>query len=312
MRIGAKHRGVKFTFGIITATLCLCTGCSNPIVWLQQASSASLHTSNRATANARTAGDSATGSIVKSANVAMNLQSTNNSSSTSTIASNNTTSNDKQSVPKDKKTSTSKTALPPSVLIDVPALDQNPELPNGCEVTSLAMLLSYLGHPVNKEKLAREEPTDPTKRVNKPDGTVTYWGNPNVGFVGSPFQKYNGYGIYHGPMAKFLNQILPGEALDLTGKPFSDIIKSVANGTPVVVWDTATFKKTNSWTTWNTPEGKIKVTMQEHAVLLVGYDGKQLFVNNPLNGKKAQPVNKAQFIAAWKQLGEQAITVKPA
>lgn len=199
--------------------------------------------------------------------------------------------------------------LPSAALLDVSPLNQYPQLPNGCEVTSLSMLLAKIGHPVNKVKLAHMEPTDPTKRTFKPNGTTTFWGNPNVGFVGSPFERDKGYGIYHGPITKLLDEIVPGQAVDLTGKPFARILQSVASGIPVVVWDTATFKPTNSWTGWNTPEGRIKITLQEHAVLLVGYDSTQLFVNNPLNGEKAEPVNRSNFIAAWKQLGEQAVTI---
>ncbi len=77
-----------------------------------------------------------------------------------------------------------------------------------------------------------------------------------------------------------------------------------------MVWTTATFKPTSMWETWNSKEGIVRVTMEEHAVLLVGYDQTQLFINDPLNGTKAEPVNRQQFIAAWKQLGKQAVTIK--
>jgi hypothetical protein len=30
-----------------------------------------------------------------------------------------------------------------------------------------------------------------------------------------------------------------------------------------------------------------------------------------LNGRRAQPVDKEEFIQAWRQLGEQAVTVRP-
>lgn len=202
--------------------------------------------------------------------------------------------------------------LPTSKLLSVAPQSQLPQLPNGCEVTSLSMLLSAVGHPTNKMTLAQEMPKDPTKRVYGPHGTTVFWGNPNVGFVGSVYQYANGFGIYHGPITKFINQLLPGRAEDLTGKPFSDILSVVAQGTPVLLWTTATFQPTNMWTSWNTPEGPIKVTLQEHAVLLVGYNQTQLFVNNPLNGEKAQAVNRQQFLEAWKQLGDQAVTILPA
>src|SRR6478672_6280503 len=44
--------------------------------------------------------------------------------------------------------------------LHVPAMSQLPELPNGCEATSLAMLLAAAHHPVSKLTLARLEPRD--------------------------------------------------------------------------------------------------------------------------------------------------------
>ncbi|MDA8194133.1 MAG: C39 family peptidase [Thermaerobacter sp.] len=209
-------------------------------------------------------------------------------------------------------------ALPASYLIQVPAKDQYPQLPNGCEVTSLAMLMTAVGHPVSKMTLAQQMPVDPTKLVltsTTADGEtvhhVQYWGNPNVGFVGSVYQAGEGYGIYHGPMTAFLNRLLPGRAEDLTGKPFSDILQHVASGIPVEVWTTTTFQPTSDWVTWQSPEGLVTATPLEHAVLLVGYSPGYLYVNNPLNGVAAQKVPEAPFIQAWQQLGGQAITVRP-
>lgn len=209
--------------------------------------------------------------------------------------------------------------MPASYLIHVPAKDQYPQLPNGCEVTSLAMLMTAVGHPVSKMTLASQMPVDPTKvslttvtgSNGKPINKVVYWGNPNVGFVGSVYQAGNGYGIYHGPMTKFLNQLLPGRAEDLTGQNFSSVLRHVAHGIPVEVWTTTTFHPTADWVTWNSPEGPVHATPLEHAVLVVGYSPGYVYINNPLNGQAAQKVAKAPFVASWKQLGQQAITVKP-
>ena len=198
-----------------------------------------------------------------------------------------------------------------SILLNVAPQSQEPQLPNGCEVTSLSMLLSAVGHPVSKMVLAREQPLDPTKRVEK-NGRFVYWGDPNKGFVGSVYVWADGYGIYHGPLTHLLNSIVPGRALDLTGKPFNDILRVVASGTPVEAWTTTTFYPTSHWLTWQSPEGRIRATLYEHAVLIVGYNQNDIFINNPLNGEQAQAVNRKEFILAWRQLGRQAITVRPA
>lgn len=214
--------------------------------------------------------------------------------------------------------SKSPTSLPASYRIAVPGQSQYPKLPNGCELTSLSMLLTAVGHPVDAVTLAKEMPVDPTpiklKQVKSSDGGTTnqveYWGNPNVGFVGDVFKQGWGYGIYNGPLAKLLNQVLPGRAENLTGAPFSQILAKVATGIPVELWTTLNFEPTEDWVTWNSPEGPVRATPQEHAVLLVGFDQDHLLINNPTNGQAAQSVAKAPFIAAWKQLGEQALTVR--
>lgn len=69
------------------------------------------------------------------------------------------------------------------VLLDAPVFKQYPELPRGCEVTSLAMLLQYSGVPVEKMELAENVRKDSTP-LNKQNGAV-FWGDPNEGRIKS-------------------------------------------------------------------------------------------------------------------------------
>ena len=197
-----------------------------------------------------------------------------------------------------------------SVLLSVPTQSQLPDLPNGCEVTSLSMLLTAWGSPVDKDVLAREQPTDPTSPVfSGPPGdfySISRWGDPNTAFVGN-VEGY-GYGIYHAPLARLLNSKTQGHALDLTGRPFSEILARLRLGRPVVVWTTSTFAPTTRWVTWTTSTGPFRATPFEHAVLLVGYTRDKIIVNNPLTGRQEQ-VSPAPFIAAWQQMGRQALTL---
>ena len=70
-----------------------------------------------------------------------------------------------------------KPPIKPEQQLNVPIENQMPDLPNGCEVTSLAMLLNYYGINVTKEDLAQK-----IAHVSSYDGN--YRGNPNKGFVG--------------------------------------------------------------------------------------------------------------------------------
>ena len=52
---------------------------------------------------------------------------------------------------------------------------QHPELPSGCEVTSLAMLLNFSGLKIGKMDLVPIMPRDPTPIRLNSDGSIRYW-----------------------------------------------------------------------------------------------------------------------------------------
>jgi uncharacterized protein YvpB len=196
-------------------------------------------------------------------------------------------------------------------LIDVPIISQLPELYNGCEITSLTMLLSFLQHPVDKLDLAWMLPKDETPAEVDEDGTILVWGDPDQGFVGSIYGDDLGYGVYVKPLAHVLEQVYEPGALDLSGRDFNEIEKTVAEGKPVIIWNIASFEPSDAWVTWKTPEGKqVEATFQEHCVLMVGFDNDYVYVNNPFEEIQAQQVPKGSFIEAWEQMGRKALTFK--
>jgi uncharacterized protein YvpB len=194
-----------------------------------------------------------------------------------------------------------------SALLSAPAIKQYPELPTGCEVTSLTMLLQFAGIHKEKTELAGEMKKDETPiRLDK-DGNILYWGNPNVGFVGDVTGKSRGFGIYHGALFPLLQKYVP-TAVDLTGSGFDALLKQVAAGVPVVAWTTSDFTVPDHWVVWNTPTGPFQTTFAEHAVLLVGYNEASVFVNDPITGKQNVQIDRAQFIASWEAMGKQALS----
>ncbi|WNQ13621.1 C39 family peptidase [Paenibacillus aurantius] len=200
-------------------------------------------------------------------------------------------------------------AKPASALLEVPLIRQNPELPSGCEVTSLSMLLAYYGAKTDKLKLAAEMKRDTTELKRAPDGTILSWGNPNVGFVGEITGRAKGFGIYHTALIELMRKYIP-DAVDLTGGSFEALEKQVASGSPVVVWTTIDYivPEPDRWVVWDTSLGPIRTTFSEHAVVLVGYDEQNVYVNDPLSGKSSLPVNKAAFLETWEAMGKQALS----
>lgn len=190
------------------------------------------------------------------------------------------------------------------ILLDVPLINQMdaPRLYNGCEITSLAMLLQDNGYNVTKNELANE-----VKRV-----PLTYengkHGNPNVGFVGN-MENGPGLGVYHGPVFDLAKKYAGSKAHDFTGQPFSKVIQNIAEGHPVWVIINTYFAPVSNFQTWDTPQGKIKITYSEHSVVITGYDDDHIFVNDPY-GIKNKELDRNTFVKAWEQMGSQAIVIR--
>lgn len=190
---------------------------------------------------------------------------------------------------------------------NVPFLQQLPELRRGCEVTSLAMLLQYGGVNVDKMTLAKEIAQVPFQVGDK-------HGNPNEGFVGNIYTSSPpGYGVYHKPIYKLAQRYAPGKVIDLTGRDIQDVYKMIGLGSPVWIITNAKFYPLpdSEFETWQTTAGEVKITYQEHSVVIVGYDETNVYVNDPLETGPRTAHPREQFEQAWVQMGKQAITLLP-
>ncbi len=198
------------------------------------------------------------------------------------------------------------------VHLDVPVISQIPELPRGCEVTSLAMLLNDAGEKVDKMELAEKIKKDPTPQTIS--GGQIHFGNPNDGFVGSMYNyKEPGFGVYHKPVAELAEQYLPGNINDLTASDFEELKYYLSDGRPIWVITNTSYKPLNDnlFQTWDTPSGKVRITYKEHSVLLTGYDSEFVYFNDPLTGVKDKKAPINEFKESWVQMGSQAITYIP-
>ena len=195
-------------------------------------------------------------------------------------------------------------------MINAPVIKQYPELPRGCEVTALAMLLQFEGVNVNKMQLANEIRKNPTpyKVIN---GQV-YYGHPNKGFVGNMYNlSQPGLGVYHSPIMELAEIYLPNQMVDITGKDFREVEKYISKQKPVWVIINTKYKElsTSYFEKWITPDGEINITYKEHSVLITGFDEQFVYFNDPLTGLKNKRELKKDFIEAWVQMGSQAVSV---
>lgn len=193
-------------------------------------------------------------------------------------------------------------------MLDVPLVSQLPELPRGCEVTSLAMLLLYEGIEVDKMELAKNVKKDPTPKTVK--NGVIHFGNPHYGFVGDMYTYNNpGYGVYHEPIEELAEKYLPNKVVNLSGNDFEEVIQHINAGLPVWVIPNTTFKTLpdSLFETWETPQGEIKITYKEHSVVVTGYDEEFICFNDPLANEKNRKIPKENVIAGWEQMGNRRL-----
>lgn len=187
--------------------------------------------------------------------------------------------------------------------LDVPLINQmdSPQLYNGCEVSSLAMMLTYHGYETTKNELAKKISHVPLTYENGLKG------NPNKGFVGD-MEDGPGLTVYHDPIHNLAKQYAGNKVIDITGESMETLYHYLSKGLPVWVITTVTYAPVNDFETWNTPSGKIDVTFSVHSVVVTGFDEKHIYINNPY-GQKNQQVDKKSFVAAWKQMGSQAVVI---
>jgi uncharacterized protein YvpB len=184
-------------------------------------------------------------------------------------------------------------------------LSQLPELPNGCEAVAATMLLNWAGLPLTKAEVAEALPKGDMPYENE-DGAFI-GSNPKDVFVGDPFDV--GYGIYHTPVAKMMNQWLPGHIRDLTGSSFDDLLGVIAHGSPAMIWATEHMDTPYLDLEWEDESGELVPWYQpEHALLLTGWDDDFAYMNDPMTGEQ-ETYSLTGFKEAWELMGSQAIMI---
>ncbi len=193
-----------------------------------------------------------------------------------------------------------------NLTINVQSILQSPELPNGSEVTSLAMLLSAGGVAVDKIELAKALTMDTTEKIEV-DGKIFY-GSPHYGFVGDMYSDTDSYGVYSQPIFRLLQSYIYDYAVDLTGCDFSLVERFINKGYPVWVMTNESFGilGEEDFVTYDTSFGEVTVTSKSQAVLVTGYDSNFIYFNDP-KGVKSKVVRQS-FIQSFEQMGHQAIS----
>lgn len=197
---------------------------------------------------------------------------------------------------------------PKSIILDVGLVKQFPEYYNGCEATSLSMLLNYAGAKVDKATVVSKIKMDTTPIKYNSGGRIISWGNPKVGFVGDIIGNRPGYSIDPVALAPTINVFLPGKALDLTECDYKVIESTILSGRPVVAWITENFVNPTFSQSWTSNGEVVMADFSQHAVLLTGVNEDALYYNDPLTGVKNARVDKSTFQRIWTKMGKKALS----
>jgi len=196
-----------------------------------------------------------------------------------------------------------RTPLPEKFFINAPRILQNPELPTGCEVTSLTMAMNHAGIAAEKTDLADNWLDKGEYRAS--DYKKVFVGDPRSTFAYGCFSDV----IVNCAEKYFTAKNISMHAENLTGTSPEQLYRYVSKGKPVIVWATGNMEECYYNKQWTDAETGNLITwiLNEHCLLLTGYDKQQnlVYVNDPMKGKTAYPMDVFEY--RYKQLGKQAV-----
>lgn len=179
-------------------------------------------------------------------------------------------------------------------------LSQNPELPTGCEITSLTSVLNYYGINVKKETMADDY-------LKKGDGSYykMFLGNPrDAGSFGCMAQP-----IVDAANLYFKKNNVSMKASNVSGVTFDKILEYVSQGVPMIVWNTMGMAPAYESQTLTLDGREYTWIAPEHCVVVVGYDldNNEVYVADPMAGMVTR--NLKTFEERYDSLNRQAVYV---
>ena len=179
-------------------------------------------------------------------------------------------------------------------------LSQNPELPTGCEITSLTSVLNYYGINVKKETMVDDY-------LKKGDGSYykMFLGNPrDAGSFGCMAQP-----IVDAANLYFKKNNVSMKASNVSGVTFDKILEYVSQGVPMIVWNTMGMAPAYESQTLTLDGREYTWIAPEHCVVVVGYDldNNEVYVADPMAGMVTR--NLKTFEERYDSLKRQAVYV---
>lgn len=191
-----------------------------------------------------------------------------------------------------------------NVQLPVSNLYQNPELPTGCEVTSLTTVLNYIGYNVSKMTMAEEY-------LPKCDlGYGSFWDY----FLGDPTNEYS-FGCYASPIVLAANSYLKQQGNKYTAYNYSEsgfetFLKEIEAGNPIILWSTMYLQEAFTTVGWSIGDEYVEWIAPEHCVVMTGYDldANTVTISDPMQGIVYWNMDTVNL--RYRQMCSQAVVIK--
>ena len=192
---------------------------------------------------------------------------------------------------------------PNSVVLNVPCVMQNPELPTGCESVALTNALNYCGFGLGKTVIA-----DAYMPKSSWDFVTAFWGNPHSASNGNCISAP---GLTNTANSFLISRGSSLRAYDVTGTGFYDLYSYLEAGHPVIIWSTIGMQNLGSCYATQAYGGRVYRTYtNSHTVVLRGFNRSlgTVYIADSLSGYVS---NSAERIASlYSQRGAQAVVLK--
>ena len=195
----------------------------------------------------------------------------------------------------------------------VPLVMQNPELPTGCEITSITMVVNFYGYDYDKITMT-DKYLDKSDNFYYDNGQL-FGPNPQKFFLGNP-RSTSGYGLqcFSGTWVNTLNKVFEENksehyAEDISGRSLEDL-EGELQSAPILISASIDMNPASPRVLFKDSETKEDVTTYRnfHCVVLVGYDEDYYYVNDPLG--TFSKLEKARLERAYTSTGQQAVIVR--
>lgn len=208
---------------------------------------------------------------------------------------------------------TSPRMMPDSSLIDnFSIIYQEPELPTGCEITAMTMLMNYYGCSVDKTTMASEYLPTADYNCYEKDG-VTVGTDFEKYFMGDPFSVSGcvcGTPAVEKAANDYFKENSKGlKAVDISGSTPDELYKHIANGTPVFVLCTIGMYDRYETQGWLTEDGRyIEWSTNDHGAVLIGYSKTTVTIADPISG--LYETDRKQFEKVFKERNNGCVMIE--